>query len=190
MSSVVPGTTQSKLELARNTASDALQYFTDDDQMGLSEFSTTLDGTPDSYKALVPLATVGKSGSAGDRRTALTTAYQHLQPQHGTALYDAVLSAYTDAQAHYLLNAVNVVVVLTDGDDATSKISLATLLSELKSRQNPAQPVHVVTIAYGADANDPVLRQIAAATGGASFSAKDPRSIGTVFISALAAVDH
>ena len=78
--------------------------------------------------------------------------------------------------------------ILTDGEDATSTISLDTLLTQLKQRQDPAQPVHIVTIAYGADANEGVLKQIAAATGGTFFSAKDPRSINTVFISALAAL--
>ena len=78
--------------------------------------------------------------------------------------------------------------LLTDGEDANSSIDLPTLLTQLKQKQDSAQPVHIVTIAYGSDANVDVLKQIAAATGGASFAAPDPRAISTVFISALSAL--
>jgi len=184
MAATVPGTSQSKLELARDTALGALPYFTPDDAVGLSEFSSSFRGGGD-YRELVPLGTASANAS---QRATLKTAYQSLSPQSGTALYDSVLKAFDDAGNHYLPGAVNVIVLLSDGDDANSKISLATLLSELQKRQDPSQPVHIITIAYGADADASVLKQIAAATGGASFAAPDPRSIGTVYISALAAL--
>src|SRR5262249_4441922 len=122
------------------------------------------------------------------RRKAISSAYQSLRPQHGTALYDSILAAFNDAQKTYLPSSVNVLIVLTDGDDANSNISLQPLLNDLRQKQDAAAPVHIITIAYGADANTTALKQIAAATGGTSFSASDPRSIGTVYISALSAL--
>jgi Ca-activated chloride channel family protein len=120
----------------------------------------------------------------------MQTAYQGLQPQGGTSLYDGVLAAYDEATQHYLAGGVNVVVVLSDGGDTNSKIPLDVLLSELKKRADPSRPVHVVTIAYGADADLSVLKQISEATDGVAFSAPDPRSISTIYISALAALSQ
>jgi Ca-activated chloride channel family protein len=180
MDQTVPGTTDTKLDLAQNTALAALPYLTPNDQAGLSQFTGA-------YKELVPLGTA-TSNSA--QRASLQTAYQGLEPQGGTALYDGVLAAYDEATQHYLAGGVNVVVVLSDGGDTNSKISLDVLLSELKKRADPIRPVHIVTIAYGADADLGVLKQISQATDGVAFSAPDPRSISTIYISALAALSQ
>jgi Ca-activated chloride channel family protein len=180
MDQAVTGTTDTKLDLAQNTALAALPYLTPSDQAGLSQFSGV-------YKELVPLGTA-TSNSA--QRATMQTEYQGLQPQGGTSLYDGVLAAYDEATQHYLPGGTNVVVVLSDGGDTNSKISLDTLLSELKKRADTSRPVHVITIAYGADADLGVLKQISEATGGVSFSAPDPRSISTIYISALAALSQ
>ncbi len=190
MSAHVPGTTETKLQLARDSAIDALPYFASNDSIGLAEFSTGIDGTADNYRSLVSLGLAGQSGANGSRRAALSSAYQALQPQHGTALYDSILTAFNEASQKYLPSSVNMLIVLTDGDDANSTISLQTLLNKLRQTQDPAAPVRIITIAYGADANTTALKQIAAATGGTSFTASDPRKIGTVYISALSALDQ
>lgn len=180
MNQTVSGTTDTKLNLAQNTALAALPYLTPDDQAGLSEFSGV-------YSELVPL---GTATSDSGQRASMQTAYQGLQPQGGTSLYDGVLAAYDEATRHYLPGGTNVVVVLSDGGDTNSKITLDVLLSELKKRGDPSRPVHIVTIAYGADADLGVLKQISQATAGVAFSAPDPRSISTIYISALAALSQ
>lgn len=180
MNQSVTGTTDTKLNLAQTTALAALPYLTPDDQAGLSQFSTH-------YRQLVPLDST-KSNSA--QRATLQTAYQGLQPQGGTALYRGVLAAYKEATEHYLSGGVNVVVVLSDGGDTDSNMTLDDLLAQLKKQAEPSRPVHIITIAYGADADLGVLKQISQATDGVAFSAPDPRSISTVYISALAALSR
>lgn len=187
MGASVPGTTDTKLDLARDAAVNALPYLSSSDQAGLWAFSTHLDGTND-YKPLVSLGPL--SGKAGaQRHTALTAAFKGLIPQTGTGLYESILAAYDDASKHYLPGGVNAVVVLTDGrnEDPDGHTDLPTLLTDLAKRQNSSLPVRVITIGYGTDVDTSVLDQIAKVTGGMSFEAPDPRSISSVFIQALTA---
>jgi hypothetical protein len=55
----------------------------------------------------------------------------------------------------------------------------------LKAERNPERPVTIFAIAYGPAADLGALRQIAEATGGAMYAAKDPRSIGAVLQNAI-----
>jgi Ca-activated chloride channel family protein len=87
-----------------------------------------------------------------------------------TALYDAILagrdlaltSAATDKKH------IHAVVVLTDGEDNRSHLTLAQLLEKLKSAE-ATDAVRVFTIGYGTGASEPALRRIAAQTGGAYY---------------------
>ncbi len=185
MGARVKGTDSTKLELATQAARNALRFYGDQDDVGLWEFSTGLTGGVD-HRELVPLGPAAGMFHGMTRRQALDQAYRSLRPQNSTALYDTVLAAYTAAQRAYRPDSVNTVVVLTDGtNEDNDSISLSTLLSRLADAQNPARPVHIITIAYGDQANTEVLEQMAAATGGLSFSSPDPRDIGAVFLDAL-----
>ncbi|HEX5495719.1 MAG TPA: substrate-binding domain-containing protein, partial [Mycobacteriales bacterium] len=185
MGAVVPGTDSTRLELASQAARNALRFYGDQDYVGLWEFSTGLAGGAD-YQELVPLGPAAGTVGKVTRRQALDNAYRALRPENSTGLYDTVLAAYTAAQHAYRPDFVNTVVVLTDGSNEDSdSISLSTLLSALTRAQDPARPVHIITIAYGDRADAAVLGQIAKATGGLSFSTPDPRDIGSVFLTAL-----
>lgn len=188
MGAQVHGTNSTKLELAAQAARNALKFYGDQDYVGLWEFSTGLAGGAD-YQQLVGLGPAASTVNGVSRRQALDQAYGALRPENSTALYDTVLAAYTAAKAAYRPDFVNTVVVLTDGANEDShSISLSTLLSKLTAAQDPAKPVHIITIAYGDKANTDVLAQISTATGGLSFSSPDPRDIGSVFLSALSAL--
>jgi Ca-activated chloride channel family protein len=91
-----------------------------------------------------------------------------LKAYGGTALYDAVAAAYDEAHKRVAADPdrTHTVLVLTDGKDEDSTLTL----EELKGRfeRGGAQRVYVSTIAYGPDASEAVLREIAEANGGSS----------------------
>jgi Ca-activated chloride channel homolog len=62
------------------------------------------------------------------------------------------------------------------------------LLTQLRDLHDPAKPVHLVTLAYGTGADQAALAEVAKVTDGLQFSAPDPRSIGKVFVTAVAAL--
>ncbi len=189
MAATVPPGKDTKLDLARAAATGSLDLFSGNDQIGLWEFSTGLDGDKP-YKELVPLG--GANGKVGGvtRRDASEAAYKSLQPTGGTALYASVLAADDAAEHSYLKDGVNTIVLLTDGrnEDASGGPDLRTLLDHLKQTADGDTPVHIVTIAYGKDADTDALAKIAKASGGKSFVAPDPRTIDDVFVSALGAL--
>ena len=73
-------------------------------------------------------------------------------------------------------------------DQDPGSITLPALLAELKQRYDPQKPVHIVTLAYGSGADGAALVQVAKATDGLQFAAPDPREIGQVFVTAVAAL--
>ncbi|PSF38916.1 Mg-chelatase subunit ChlD [Aphanothece hegewaldii CCALA 016] len=105
-----------------------------------------------------------------------------LKAYGGTRLYDATLDARNWLQKNLKPNAINAVIVLTDGEDSGSKISLETLNQELqKSGFNSDQRIAFFTIGYGNEGefNPDVLKQIANTNGG-YYRKGDPETISTV----------
>ena len=48
--------------------------------------------------------------------------------------------------------------------------------------------MHIVTLAYGSGADRAALTQVAKVTDGLQFASPDPRTIGKVFVTAVAAL--
>src|SRR5690606_13668840 len=92
-----------------------------------------------------------------------------------TGLYNTIQAAYDTVLGSYDPDAVNMVVVITDGEDDTGGrpgITLEELLEHLRSA--PAdQQVQVVTVAFGEEPNFEVMRQISSLTGGAAYYSAD-----------------
>jgi Ca-activated chloride channel family protein len=102
-----------------------------------------------------------------------------LQASGGTRLYDATLTAQQWLQANLRANAINAVLVLTDGEDSGSSISLNTLDAELKKTGfSSDQRIAFFTVGYGNEGefNPDVLKQIANLNGG-YFSKGNPETI-------------
>ena len=139
---------------------------------------------------LVPLGPAGQRvGPYPNRQAASIAAYKQMVPRTATGLYDSILAAYRSATAAYRPDSVNTIVVITDGqNEDPGSITLAQLLAQLKALHKPARPVHIVTLAYGTGADPASLAQVAKATDGLQFSSPDPRSIGKVFVTAVAAL--
>jgi Ca-activated chloride channel family protein len=99
----------------------------------------------------------------GHSRAALESAVDNLQADGDTALLDAVYQAYQYLQDLDDTGRINAIVVMTDGQENYSNISLRNLVRRL---QNPNVPVVVFCIAYGSDADMDTLTAIAEPTGG------------------------
>jgi hypothetical protein len=188
MAEVVPGTRRTRLDLARAAGIATLEFATPTDSLGLWEFSTSITPGKD-YRALVPLGPVGQRvGRFPDRRSAAAAAYRGLRTRTDTGLYDTVLAAYRNATALYRPDAVNTVVVISDGlNEDPGSLTETALLHQLRIRYDPRRPVHIITLAYGAQADQHALAHIASVTHGLKFAAVDARRLSDVFIAAVTA---
>jgi Ca-activated chloride channel family protein len=137
-------------------AQQALHVFLDQiqgdaERVGLIQFSTQAND-------LVPL------DELGNNRTTLETTVDQLSSGGDTALLDAVYLAYQRLQDLGDTERINAIVVMTDGQENASRISLDRLVRELGNES----PVHVVVfcIGYGSDADMGTLRDIAEPTNG------------------------
>lgn len=100
----------------------------------------------------------------------------------GTALYDASLYARNWLMQNLRPNAINAVLVLTDGEDSESGTNIEQLTAELeKTGFEGDQRISFFTIGYGKEGefNPQVLEQIAQTTGG-YYSKGDPETISRV----------
>jgi Ca-activated chloride channel family protein len=176
-------TGDSKLELAKDAAIDSLDEFNDDDELGLWVFSTGLGDDGDrNVLQLVPPSRVG------DIRENLRNRIGDLFPTNGTPLYEVTQEAYEYMLEGFEPSRINAVVLLSDGrnddgnfdDDRQQVDELIRTLTEGSEGQQ-ARPVRVFPIAYGSDADLPVLRRIAEATSAAVYDSSDPASIRRVF---------
>ena len=99
-------------------------------------------------------------------RSNLISAVDQLQAGGNTALLDAISVAYDRLQQLNDPSRINAIVVMTDGMENASNISLSRLTGKLKGG---SVPVVVFAIAYGSDADLSYLQQIAAATNGQTY---------------------
>jgi Ca-activated chloride channel family protein len=177
------GNGQTKIQVAADAIVAALSLVPDDWTVGLWAFSTRLPPAPD-WTALAPL------GELDGRRPALVAQARALPSLIGgnTGLYDTALGAFQDVSQRYDPHDVNVVALLTDGANVDPNgIDLATLLARLKAEYNPAQPVKIVTIGFGQDADASALKQISDATHGQAYVVKNPDDIRGVLLDSIIA---
>jgi len=102
-----------------------------------------------------------------------------LNADGGTNLYDAALAGRNWLQQNLRKDAINAVLVLTDGEDTGSSINLDGLNAELqKSGFNSDQRIAFFTVGYGKDGEfDPnALKKIADLNGG-YYSKGEPETI-------------
>jgi hypothetical protein len=189
MSESVPGTGQSRMDVTKASLLQALATFTPEDEIGLWEFSTKLDGDKD-YRVLVPTERLGDRKGSGTQRDRLSAAFGGLEPvpNGATGLYDTTLAAYKAATASYVKGKFNALVILTDGvNQDPGSISRSTLLSGLQKLASPERPVPLIMIAVGPEADREEARQIAEATGGSGHEVSNPSQIQSVILQAIVA---
>lgn len=178
-----------RIELTRDAALEALKLFPPDASVGLWAFSIEQD-PPNDYIELVDVGPMNERLLNGStRQEALVIASESLpsRAEGGTGLYDTALAAFQSMRGNYQAGMVNSVVLLTDGrnEDDPDGIDLETLLTTLTAQFDPAEPVPIITIGMGPEADMEALQQISAATGTTAYHAEDPSDIQSVFIQAM-----
>ncbi|MGI9023741.1 MAG: extracellular solute-binding protein [Acidimicrobiales bacterium] len=167
-----------KLDLAKQAAIDALTQFKSDDEVGLRIFSTEISATPPTdYVDLVSI------GPIGTQREQIATKIRSLTPTQGTPLYTVTNDSYNVMRESYDPARINAVVLLSDGKNEDPRNSnLDALLANLRAGNEgqSSRPVRVFPIAYGKDADLGVLRRIAEATNAAAYDATNPTTIAAV----------
>lgn len=173
----------SKLDLAKDAAIDALDEFNPSDEVGLRIFTTGMGPGGDAdFQDLQPIAPIGPN------REKLAGSIRNLIPLNGTPLYSVARAAYEEILSAYDPTRINAVILLTDGanddgDQSDDRRQMDELLQTLRSGSTGenAKPVRMFTVAYGADAQTDALRRIAEASAGAAYSATDATTIARVF---------
>ncbi|TXS49376.1 substrate-binding and VWA domain-containing protein [Streptomyces sp. OR43] len=188
MATIVPGRNQSRMDVTKASLIQALNQFTPNDEIGLWEFATTLDGDKD-YRRLVETSRLGDAAKGGGtHRDRLAAAFSSLKPvpDGATGLYDTALAAYKEAQRTYVKGKFNAVVILTDGSNQDDRsISRSALIAELKKITDPDRPVPLLAIAVGPDADREEVNEIAKVTGGGGYQVSDPAEIQAVILQAV-----
>ncbi|MBW5425603.1 VWA domain-containing protein [Streptomyces sp. BG9H] len=187
MRQLVPGRAQSRMEVTESSLTQALAGFTDEDEIGLWEFATRLDGARD-YRELQPTERLGEREGGVTHRDRLLKAFSELRPAPGgaTGLYDTTLAAYKKARSTYASGKFNALVILTDGaNQDPGSISRDSLLAQLEELSDRERPVPVIAIAVGPDADKDEVQQIAEATGGSGHQVDDPAQIHAVILKAI-----
>ncbi len=101
-----------------------------------------------------------------NNRSALVRAVNNLDPGGNTALLDGVAAAYERLQQLNDPSRINAIVVMTDGKENASAISLKQLVTHLQNGNQKGVPVTIFAIAYGNDADMNTLQAMSDATGG------------------------
>ncbi|WUW11636.1 substrate-binding and VWA domain-containing protein [Streptomyces sp. NBC_01465] len=191
MATLVPGSSsQTRMDVTKASLLQALAQFTPEDEIGLWDFATRLDGDRDYRKRVETVRLGDPVKGGGTQRDRLSAAFSALEPVPGgaTGLYDTTLAAFKDAQATYVSGKFNAVVVLTDGvNEDKNGISRSALIAKLKQLNDIHRPVPLIMIAVGPDTDKTEVEQVAEATGGAGYQVNDPADIHAVLLKAVIA---
>lgn len=183
----IPGTGGIRMEQAVAAASNTVPLFNDEDRVGFWEFATALDGNLD-YRQLVPMGPLDDiMVDNRTRREHILTAIDNLTPLTDTGLYNTIQAAYDTVLSNYDDGAANMVVVITDGENDTAgrpSISQQELLDHIQQAPED-QPVRVVPVAFGAEANFQVMQEIAEASGAEAYYSEQGFNLVEVFRTAI-----
>jgi Flp pilus assembly protein TadB/Mg-chelatase subunit ChlD len=142
---------------------------------------------PDVLVGLMTFADTPRVALAPTRdRTRLAAALSRITARGGTALYDAVAAAAAGMRAAGApAGAVLRSVVLSDGIDSSSRLSLADSLLVLRRARVPTD-----VVAFRFSGNQQALREVAAASGGRVLPAADARGLAAAFTAAAGTLDQ
>ena len=179
------GDGRSRLDGAIQGAQSTLGHFRSTDEVGVWAFTTGVSS--DAGNGIVELRDVE---ALADAKESINTSLDDLRyaQRNGTPLYDAIATAYDEMRSRAEPGRINAIVVLSDGEDTDSSISLDSLIAKIRQDSGEgsgAAPVRIFPIAYGNSADTGVLQRIAEATGGQWFDASDSAKIDLVFASVI-----
>ncbi|MFF8968181.1 substrate-binding domain-containing protein [Streptomyces sp. NPDC014995] len=191
MNGEIPGTGDTKIERLKQAEPKLFGEFTGSDHVGLWKFSDAyaLGGKHD-YKELVPLGPYTEKLPGGTRAELLSGNVRNLEPEGATGLYDTLDAAVRAMRKDYDPQAINAIVLLTDGrNEDNGSLTKEELLRRIGDPSKPQ--IRVFTIAYGSEADEKdeggrtVLQEIARAGGGQAYDAKRAETIEQVITSVI-----
>ena len=178
-----------RIGLAVGAAVTALDAFPEHARIGLWVYSINQGAGGQDWREMAPLRRLDAPTGSGGKQADLLRAQAEVLPGMtggGAGTYDTVLAAYKAATREYNPAYYNSVVLMTDGaNDDPDSISLTQLLSELEALHDPDRPVRIIPVGISADSDMESLNQIADATGGHAYEARDPQDILKVLASGL-----
>lgn len=154
----------SKIENMREAAMQFVQQMGEDDRISIIEFYSE------------PLVLVNDA-QIGEERSQVMAIISQLEPGGDTTLFDAIGAGGALVAANASPEASNAMIVLTDGQDtASSRYRFDDELVEAATQNDTI----VFTIAYGDDADETVLQQLAT-RGNGNFYQGDAASIAAIY---------
>jgi Ca-activated chloride channel homolog len=185
MGDTVSGTNKAKWRLLCGAAADTVNLLGPQAKLGLWGFSSGVSGGK-GYTELSPLKALNAGGdNGGSHLDDITGDLTGLQTGGQLTLYDSAAAAYQKMRASYQANAVNEVVIITGGGTDHSTIDLTALTAQLKKDNRHDQPLPIITIGYGDQAQLSSLQAISSATGGRSYASDTPSDLDNVMQAAL-----
>jgi hypothetical protein len=176
------GKVTTKAELLRLAGVQASQLFGEDTSLGMWLFATPTATSPP-YTVALPFGPINDAINGVPRRQAMRTVAETYKayPTAGTPLFETVLRGLADMRQRFKSGAVSLVVVLTDGRDEDSPFAMSRqqFLERLGAGRDPARPVPIFAIGYGADADMAVLNEMAKLTGGLAIASNDPSDLAS-----------
>ncbi|WP_432835516.1 hypothetical protein [Dactylosporangium sp. CA-092794] len=176
------GAVTTKAGLLRAAGVQAAQLFGDETSLGVWMFASPGADAPP-FTVALPFGPMSEAVGDVPRREAMRRVADGYKayPAAGTPLFETVLRGVDDMKERYTSDAVNLVVVLTDGRDQDSKFSMPKeqFIARLTGLRDPARPVMIFAIGYGGDADMSVLREMSQLTGGQAVASNDPGDLAS-----------
>ena len=148
-------------------ALEAARAFLEDqagkNNIGLMRFSSDVE-------VMVPL------GAMESNRAQILAALDTIEARGNTSLYDAVIAAVQKLQATSDPERIQAIVLLSDGQDTSSRASLNQVVRVLQEARNSRTPILVIPVAYGRDADINALNAIGRASD-TKVQSGDPQNI-------------
>ena len=119
------------------------------------------------YRQVMPLEPIDPSGDLEDWQNAV----RRLDSDGGTALYDSIIRAVSDLEAQGQLGRPNILIALTDGEDADSRNSISSAISALEGSSVTLYALALSETGGGGDYDFQALERLANANGGAAYAA-------------------
>ncbi|MGK7928909.1 MAG: extracellular solute-binding protein [Spirulina sp.] len=158
-----------KISAVQNTLLNYVQNLGDREKIAIIPFSSEIDE---------PFIVAGTQAGKSEGIKFIGS----LEAGGGTRLYDSALFARNWLKQNFQTDAINAVLVLTDGVDSSSQITLDRLSQELQSSNFQAdESIAFFTVGYGEEGefNPQVLQQIAEVNGG-YYRQGDPQTISNL----------
>jgi Ca-activated chloride channel family protein len=188
MGNTVLGTNdQTRLDLTKTAAVNALNLLDGSAEVGVWAFSTT--GRSDDWRKLVPMEQLSAKKGNGTQLDALHAAIDGLKSGGYTGLYNTVWAACQEAETNYAAGAANFIVLMTDGADDNNvkdSLTLDQLVNNLRGTCGGAEkPVQIITVGIAMPSESPVLEQISSATKARTFSSTQTFDLNKVLLDFL-----